>query len=220
MRDQQHDLFAAQVLQHGVHLRAPGVVQCRGRLVEDHDRRIAQERSGEGDALLLPAGEHAAVLRQIRIISIRKGQDGLVDIRLLAGGCRLLARGGRLAEKQILHDRPRQKDILLRHDGDERFIVLRPERFCVDAHEDDIALLRMQSATEQAHERTLARTIRAAEQMNLPGAQAESHPVQDILSARIGKGHIFERDAGIPGQAFGFRRRRSRFIQIAFQRVE
>lgn len=124
------------------------------------------------------------------------------------------------AEEQILHDRPRQKDILLRHDGDERFIVLRPERFCVDAHEDDIALLRMQRAAEQAHERALARTVCAAEQMNLPGAQAESHPVQDILSARIGKGHIFERNANIPGQAFGFRRRRSRFIQIAFQRIE
>lgn len=44
--------------------------------------------------------------------------------------------------------------------------------------------------------------------------------MQDIPSARIGEGHIFERDAGVPGQASDFRRRRSRFIQIAFQRVE
>lgn len=100
------------------------------------------------------------------------------------------------------------------------FIVLRPERFCVDAHEDDIALLRMQRAAEQAHERALARTVCAAEQMDLPGAQAESHPVQDILSARIGKGHIFERNANIPGQAFGFRTAAEPFHPDSFPAVE
>src|SRR5207302_2644332 len=42
-------------------------IECRGRLVEDQDRRILEDHPGDGDALALPAGELDATLADMRL---------------------------------------------------------------------------------------------------------------------------------------------------------
>jgi hypothetical protein len=49
--------LALQHLQLAPHPLTGGHVQVRQRLVEQQHRRVADQRTGEGDALLLPAGQ-------------------------------------------------------------------------------------------------------------------------------------------------------------------
>ncbi len=58
-----------RLLDHGLALRIDG----GQRLVEDQDRRVAQERAGDGDALALAAGEPHAALADDRLVALRAG---------------------------------------------------------------------------------------------------------------------------------------------------
>lgn len=49
-------------------------VQCAGRLVEQQDRRITQDRPGQRDSLLLPAGQLHATLADHRLESVWQGR--------------------------------------------------------------------------------------------------------------------------------------------------
>ena len=50
-----------QALDRRHHQRLGLDVERRGRLVEDQDRRVAQDRAGDGEALLLAFGERRAL---------------------------------------------------------------------------------------------------------------------------------------------------------------
>ena len=56
-------------------------VERARRLVKHKDRRVFQKHARNGDALLLPAGEHRAALADERIVPVRHFQDLLVDGR-------------------------------------------------------------------------------------------------------------------------------------------
>ncbi len=56
-------------------------VQGAGRLVKDEDGRVAQDRAGDGQALLLPAGEPVAALPHHRVVAVGQGLQVLVDLR-------------------------------------------------------------------------------------------------------------------------------------------
>ena len=49
------------------------VVQGAGGLVQDQDGRVLQEDAGDGDALLLAAGELDAALTDIGVVAILQG---------------------------------------------------------------------------------------------------------------------------------------------------
>ena len=68
---------AEQLAQLASHLRLRVRVECGERLVEQQHRRVSRERAGEGDALLLAAGE----LARIRAGEVRdvKALEQLVD---------------------------------------------------------------------------------------------------------------------------------------------
>ena len=78
-------------------LPARGRVEVAGRLVREQHRRLRDERAGNRDALLLPAGELGRAVRQ-PVAETHVG-DELVEPAVL----RLLAR-----------DRQRERDVLLR----------------------------------------------------------------------------------------------------------
>ena len=56
-------------------------VEGARRLVEDQDRRVAQDRARDRDSLLLAAGEAVAALADKRVVTVRKGGDQVVDLR-------------------------------------------------------------------------------------------------------------------------------------------
>ena len=55
------------------------VIERRGRLVEDQDRRIGGERAGDGDPLALAAGEIGAALLDHRVVALRQLVDEFVS---------------------------------------------------------------------------------------------------------------------------------------------
>ena len=57
-----------------------------GRLVEQDDRRILDQRARDLDALALPAGELQAVLADRRVVALRERHDEVVRMRGLRGG--------------------------------------------------------------------------------------------------------------------------------------
>src|SRR5262249_12064516 len=56
-------------------------VDVRGRLVEDEDARIREQRARDGDELPLPLAERPAARRERRLVAFRQGGDEVVRLR-------------------------------------------------------------------------------------------------------------------------------------------
>ena len=68
-----------------------------GAVVQNKDLRLAQDRTGNAQALLLPAGNIGTALLDIGIISIGEGTDEVIGLSQLAGLYQLLIRGIKIA---------------------------------------------------------------------------------------------------------------------------
>src|SRR3984957_13346388 len=93
------------------------------RLVEDDDRRVAQEEARERDALALPTGEATSALSASRVVAALESFDepgglcapgGLFDLRI--GGALppepdVLPHGGVRDESPLAHDRRRAAEL-------------------------------------------------------------------------------------------------------------
>ena len=95
-------------------------VEVRGRLVEDHERGVAEERAGERDAPAL-AGRDAAARRRRRASRSRRGSAG--DEARRRPRERAAARtrsslGAGIAEADVVGDRSAEQRRALRHPGD------------------------------------------------------------------------------------------------------
>ena len=49
-------------------------VERRGRLVEEQDRRVLEDRAGDGDALALAAGQRHAALADLGVVALRQAR--------------------------------------------------------------------------------------------------------------------------------------------------
>lgn len=79
-------------------------VERAGRLVEDQDRRVAQDRAGDGEALLLAAREAVAALADEGVVAVGEGGDVVVDLRGAGRRLYLLVGGLRLGEAEVVGD--------------------------------------------------------------------------------------------------------------------
>ena len=166
-------------------------------LVEDQDRRVAQQRAGDRDALALPSGELDAPLAHHRGVALRQPGDELVGVR---GPRRrldlLLARIG-LAEAQVVLDRAVEEVRVLVHHRDAAVDVLgaKPAQIVpADAHH---AFAGIVEAQQQPHDGGLPGPALPHEPHPLPGADAEREPpVRGPPSAGVGEGHVLERHRG------------------------
>ena len=93
-------------------------VERRGRLVEDQDRRVADHRPRDADALALAAGERIAALADHRVVAVRHPRDELVGVGELGRGDDLLL--GRVGAPigDVLADRAVEEHRLLQHEAD------------------------------------------------------------------------------------------------------
>ena len=88
MRD-QHDRAPLEQLAHPLEETALGARVERGRrLVEDHERCVAEEGAGEGDPLPLSDREVEAARElspQHRLVALGQGREELIRVRALRG---------------------------------------------------------------------------------------------------------------------------------------
>ncbi len=163
------------------------------RLVEDQDRRVAQEGAGDRQPLALAARQHDPALADHRLPALRQRRDELVGVGVARRGFELLAVGVGLAETQILFDRAVEQIGVLVHDRDHpahRFGIERPQIAPADQH---APLLRVEQAQQQAGDRGFARAARADDADLLAGADGKGEPVmRRAAPARIGEMDIFE----------------------------
>ena len=71
-------------------------VDLAGELVEDQDARVAQDGAGQGDPLLLAAGQLGAGLADARLVALGQLQDEVVGEGPLGGFLDLSASRRRL----------------------------------------------------------------------------------------------------------------------------
>ncbi len=78
---------------------------AEGGFVEQQDRRRFQDRSGNGDALLLAAGELQPALPDLGLIAVGQSGDEVVDMRQVRRILDLRPRCAGLAVADIVFDR-------------------------------------------------------------------------------------------------------------------
>ena len=121
----------ADALQLGLDRALVGRVERRGRLVEDHDRRVLQQRARDRDALLLAARELQPALADDRVVALRRRGDEAVDVRRARRAFDLGAAGAGAAVGDVVFDGVVEEHGVLRHDADRLAqALLRHARGC------------------------------------------------------------------------------------------
>ncbi|MNX93450.1 hypothetical protein D3C86_1256330 [compost metagenome] len=147
-----------QAFERLLHQRFAFGVERRGCLVEQQDRRIAQDGAGNGDALALAAGKRHAAFTHLGIISIGETFDEAVSLCGDGGGAHLLACRVRSAKGDIVVDGGGEYRHILRNDGQARAQIGEGDVADIRAIDGDAALLRIVKAHQQRKDRALART--------------------------------------------------------------
>ena len=118
MGDGEGGAALAELFQRLLHQPLALVVQCAGGFVQNQDGRIFQEHPGDGDALLLPAGQLYAPFAHIGVIPVGQLPDEAVGPRLLRGSLHLLPGGAGQAVGNVFIDGAGEHVHLLLHHAD------------------------------------------------------------------------------------------------------
>ncbi len=143
-------------------------VESGSRFVEQENRRVLQQRAGDGKALLLSAGEQATLVADDGLVAFRLRHDELVRVSGLGGGINLLRRGIEPAELNVFEDRVVKQERVLRTNPicvAQRLLRQRPQ----DRGRRSVTTPRLdRKAQNERKDGALARTARADEGVTLP----------------------------------------------------
>ena len=120
VRDDERSAAAGEAVEGVADQRLALGVERGGRLVEEQERRVAQDRPGDRQALALAAGELAGGGDDEGVVALRQRADEAVGGGGAGGGLDLGAGSGAAAEADVGGDRPRQQRRLL---ADHRDLV-------------------------------------------------------------------------------------------------
>ncbi len=104
-----------------LHQRLALGIERRRRLVEQQQRRVAQDGAGDGETLPLAAGQRDAALADQRVEALRQAADELAGLREIGGTRDIGIADGIGAPKRILSAIARgEHDAFLRHQRNAR----------------------------------------------------------------------------------------------------
>ena len=166
------------VLQLGLHILAQLEIQRRQRLVEQQHTRVVRQRTGDGDALLLTAGQcgHAAFFKALEV---DQRQHLLHDLAYLRIRFLLQTR----SECHVFkHIQMRKQRVTLEDRVDLPFV----RRHIVDAFsvKKDIAAVRCDEAADDPQRSRLAAAGRAEQRDKFSIVDAEVKPVQHLFTVK------------------------------------
>ena len=179
--------------------RSVSVSSERGRLVEDEDRRVAEDRARDRDPLLLAAREAVAALADDGVVAVRERGDDVVDPRSFGRGVELLVARGRLREAEVLAHRGMEEIRLLRDDPDEIRKRGEGEVSHVDAADRDGAAVDVVEPRCEVAERRLPGAGLADECRRRPGGHGEAHVLQRPGVVRVAEPDGVENDVARVG---------------------
>ena len=131
-------------------------VQVAGGFVEDQDLGRREDRPGDGQPLLLAAGELDAALADERLVLFGKFDDELVRIGAAGGVFDLGVRGVVPAVGDVVPHRAVEEEHVLLHDGQQVAIGAQPKVPNVGAVEQNAAPGRIVKPRDQVGHRRLA----------------------------------------------------------------
>ncbi len=93
-------------------------VQRAGRFVQNQNARVAQKGAGDGEALLLAAGQFGSALPDFRVIAVRQGFNEMMSIA--RDGCLhdLFIRSAGAAIQNVVFDCAGKQNVVLQHHAD------------------------------------------------------------------------------------------------------
>src|SRR6185437_6632504 len=192
--DDERGTVLRDLAQAGLDLALGLGVERRGRLVADEDARLLEDDAGDGDALLLAAGELEAALADRRLVAVRQGGDEIAD----AGEARrlldLVRRGARLAVGDVVEDAVVEKHGVLRHDADrlaQAGLRHRAQILAIDADRPGIDVV---EAEEEARDRRFAAAAGADDGDGAAGRHGEGDALEDGPSRIVAETHVVEDD--------------------------
>ena len=102
MRDEDHRHHPLQPVDRLREVLRRLLVEVGHGLVEDQNLRPLEQRSGNGEALPLPARQPGPPFPDLRLIAVRQLLDHLVDLGGLAGEDDVLEAGMRVGHDQVV----------------------------------------------------------------------------------------------------------------------
>ena len=182
MRDHDDGFVREQtgkrLLHHGLVLD----VQARRGLVQKDNGSILEQRTSNGDALALAAGELGTVLADHGVVALRHTAHELIAVGGMCGGQDLLVSGVAAAKADVAHHRVVEEQHVLK---DDRVIAqkdLRVDARHVHAAHGDLARGGVPKAGRQTSHGGLARTGRPDECRDLALLRGEAHVVKHPLA--------------------------------------
>ena len=88
-----------------------------GRIVENQNLRLLQQRTGDAQALALSAGHIGTALLDVRVVLIGEFLNESIGLRELRGMANLFIGGVRVAPAQVFGNSAGEQHVLLQHHG-------------------------------------------------------------------------------------------------------
>ncbi len=174
VRDHERRAIGHQPGQRRLHQRLAFRIERGCRLVEQQERRVAQDRARDGDALALTAGQRHAALADLRVVALRQAADELGRRRHVGGALDIGIRRAGPPEADILAHGSREDRGILRHQRDARAQGRRIGVGDRNAVETDKARGRIVEAQDQMEDRALAGARRTDDRDLLAGCAPET----------------------------------------------
>ena len=174
------------------HVLDAGGIEIGRRLVEDDERRIAQEGARQPDPPALARRQRPPAVAHDGPVAAGQRADEGVGTGECGGGAHR-AVGRRPPEPDVVGDAAAHERGVLRHPRDEPAPLVGPAAREVDAADRDAAGRRLQEAEQERRHGALAGAALADERHRLAGRQLEVEPVEDETGARrVGEGDVLQ----------------------------
>ena len=174
-------------------------VDGAGRIVENQNLRLLQQRTGDAQALALSAGHIGAALLDVRVVLIGEFLNESIGLRELRGMANLFIGGVRVAPAQVFGNSAGEQHVLLQHHG--HLIAQRLNVIVAHVHAADLERARAHvvQSRHQLHQRRLCRTSTADDADGHAGTNLQVDVVKHGLFGTVGvaEGDVVEFDGAI-----------------------
>ena len=167
VRDQDRRAAGGDAAQRRVDLLLDPRVDRRGRVVEQQDARVREQRARQRDALALTTRERESLFADDRVVAVREPHDEFVRFGRARRGFDLGRRRVGSRERDVGADRVGEEERVLEHDADAAAQRLQRDVAHVGAVDRHAPLVHVVEARQQQADGRLARARGAHERDRL-----------------------------------------------------